>query len=233
MRRLLWVVLLAALVRPVAGSGYFDPQLESAVIAGDLVTVERIHDNLAPGENLYAWAYSGWRVAQLLPESRKRDRGKLLKSLQRQLEGWLKTHPDDAEAQALLGSVLGDRIGGPLSAMRLGGKASEALEQAFALQPANPRVALQRGVGFFFTPKAFGGGKDRAEAELRRARALFEAEKDSGGWGYLDTLARLGEVLAAQGKTAEATSVYERALELEPDFLWVRDELLPALAATG
>lgn len=225
--------LLAAPLLWGIAMGSLNPELEAAVIAADLSTVELIHQQLdqnAEDPDIYAWAYSGWRVTQLLPKSRKRERDKLLKSLQRRLQAWAEEHADDAEAHALLGSILGDRIGGPLSAMRLGGKASEALETAFALQPENPRVALQRGVGFFFTPKAFGGGKAKAEVELRRARTLFEMNQDTHGWGYMDTLARLGEVLVAQDKLAEAAEVYQYALQQQPDFVWVRDRLLPELA---
>lgn len=225
-------VLLAAQLLCGIGVGSPNTELDAAVIAADLGRVELIHQQFdldVPNPDVYGWAYSGWRVTQLLPQSRKRERDKLLKLLQRRLQDWLEQQTDDAEAHALLGSVLGDRIGGPLSAMRLGGKASEALETAFALEPNNPRVALQRGVGFFFTPKAFGGGKVKAEAELRRARALFEASQDQQGWGYMDTLARLGEVLAAQDKFAEAEAVYRHALEQQPDFVWVREELLPKL----
>jgi tetratricopeptide (TPR) repeat protein len=230
--RSLLVLLLAVPLLCGASTASFNPQLESAVIAADLRTVELIHqqsDLDADDPDVYGWAYSGWRVSQLLPKTRKRERDKLLKLLQRQLQAWLAEQQGHAEAHALLGSILGDRIGGPLSAMRLGGKASEALERAFLLAPNNPRVALQRGVGFFFTPKAFGGGKAKAEVELRRARALFEANQEAQGWGYMDTLARLGEVLAAQDKFAEAGEVYQGALQQQPDFVWVRDRLLPEL----
>jgi len=236
-----YVLLLLLSLVSTATHSELHSQLEAAVLRGNLVELEAIHtgvnaaiagDSGSRLASVYLWAYSGWRVTQRLPKQRKRDRGKLLKAVQRGLEDWLDDQPNDAEALALLGSVLGDRIGGPLSAMRLGGKASEALEKAYELAPENPRVALQRGVGFFFTPGAFGGGKDKAEAELRRARSLFEANdhaEATKGWGYPDTLARLGQVLAALEKFDEARSVYQQALAVAPDFAWVRDELLPQL----
>ena len=228
------LVLLGGLVG-AASAAESQPRIEAAMLAGNLEELESIHQgiegSLESGEaSVYLWAYSGWRVTQRLPKKRKRDRAKLLKSLHRGLEDWLDENPDDAEALALLGTVLGDRIGGPLSAIRLGGKASEALERAYELAPENPRVALQRGIGFFFTPGAFGGGKDKAEVELRRAKSLFEASGvQVSGWGYPDTLARLGEVLAAVEKVDEARAMYRQALDLAPDYVLVRDELLPQL----
>ena len=215
----------------------FAGQLQQAVVAADYQRLQSLHEQLGPDgdEQVYLWAYSGWRLAQRMPESESKRRKKLLKALQRTLEGYLDSNPGDAESMALLGSVLGDRISGPLSAMRLGGKAGEMLEAAYALAGDNPRVALQRGVGYFFTPKAFGGGAEKAEAELRRALQLFDAgpEEQWPNWGHLDTLARLGEVLAELGRPEEARQLYDRALAMEPDYVWVRDELLPALERDG
>ncbi len=231
------VLLLLACLDSPASHADACADLDAAVLRGNLVELEACHQSIdlagaSDQAAVYQWAYSGWRVTQRLPRKRKRDRNKLLKALQQGLEEWLDTHPNDAEAWALLGSVLGDRIGGALSAIRLGSKASEALEKAYELAPQNPRVALQRGIGFFFTPGAFGGGKDKAELELRRARALFEADAGNPatvGWGYLDTLARLGEVLAAVEKYGEARDAYLAALAIAPEFVLVRDELLPQL----
>ena len=70
----------------------------------------------------------------------------------------------------------------------------------------------------------------------RRANELFRAEAASKpwpNWGRLDALARLGQVLADLDRPEEARTVYRSALEQAPDFVWVRDELLPALSGSG
>ena len=100
----------------------------------------------AESSDHYTLAYINWRICQLLPENEKKERRQLLKQAQRELDSILEADPSDAEAHALRGSLIGERIGGFLGGMFLGPKASKSLKRAFELDPTNPRVALQRGV---------------------------------------------------------------------------------------
>ena len=191
-----------------------------------------LNDNETSKEDHYNLAYLDWRISHVLPDNAKKEKRRLLKQAQRQLESILETDPSNAEVHALRGSAIGEQIGGMWSGMRLGRKARSGLDRALELEPDNPRVALQRGISFFFTPKTFGGGLPKAEQELRRARDLFAREppgKPWPNWGQVDVLAWLGQTLAKAGKTDEARSLYEDALKLEPAYTWVRDVLLPGL----
>lgn len=66
-------------------------------------------------------------------------------------------------------------------------KASSAIEEAAKLNPENPRVYYLRGSNTFHTPKFFGGGADKAKADLEKASKMFETEKPKNGlmpnWG--------------------------------------------------
>ncbi len=181
----------------------------------------------------YDWAYLNWRVSNIVRAS-DRKRGKaLLKEAEQQLDLLLEREPDNAEAHALKGTVIGDRITGALSGALLGRKSSASHKQALELAPENPRVALLRGVGFYYTPKTFGGGSDVAEEELRRAVELFGRQPDGTNWpnwGRTDAFAWLGIVLTDRGAVDEARSLYQRALALQPENVWIRDELLPSLS---
>lgn len=172
-------------------------------------------------------------MAQLVGEGGKKEKKRLLKQAEKELNLVLETQPDDAEAYALRGTVIGDRIGGAFSGMFLGPKASKSLEKAFELAPENPRVALQRGVGFYFTPKTFGGGIDKAQRELERAQELYveePVEQPWPNWGRVDVFAWLGLVFAESGMKEKAKAMYEEGLRLEPDHAWIRLELLPGLS---
>jgi tetratricopeptide (TPR) repeat protein len=137
------------------------------------------------------------------------------------------------KAHALLSTVYGQEIGTSMwKGITLGPKASLSIDTAMKLARDNPRVALQAGVGAWFTPKMFGGGMDKAEKELRRAEALFARQPADAvwpNWGRLDVLAWMGQLLAAKGDRQRARAYYQRAIESEPDYVWVRDVLLPAL----
>ena len=54
------------------------------------------------------------------------------------------------------------------------------------------------------------------------------AEKETEiDWGYLDALAWLGIAHSSLGDFESAITAYNKALEVEPDFAWIKYELLP------
>ncbi len=78
-----------------------------------------------------------------------------------------------------------------------------------------------------------GGNKDRALDGLYRAARLFEEEVVEDpvlpSWGHADTYARLGIVFMDQGNLEEARTAFQRALEINPEYGWVKHTLLPSL----
>ena len=78
----------------------------------------------------------------------------------------------------------------------------------------------------------FGGGADKAEAELTEAQKLFEQEPPDRAWpnwGRAEVLAWLGQTMVKKKDFERAREYYQEALALEPNYAWVRDMLLPAL----
>jgi tetratricopeptide (TPR) repeat protein len=233
----------ALLASEPAIDGTFFARIERAVVVADKPVLLECRSVLqkqlsadpknAPSMWRYALAYTDWRLDQLrLKDNKEQDEG-YLKEAEANLHTTVSAEPSNAEAQALLGGVLGQRIGKSSQlGMTLGPKAQTTLDRAYKDAPSNPRVALQRGVSAVFTPKAYGGSLAKAEKELRRAWSLFDkepADKPWPNWGRLDTLAWLGQVLQAKGDIEGARNAYNQSLALQPDFRWVRDSLLPAL----
>ena len=140
-----------------------------------------------------------------------------------------------ADALALRSSIIGQMIGlsgNPLSGMTMGPKSSRMLDHAKELEPNNPRVWLMSGMSAMFTPKAFGGGTDKAEQHLRKALTLFETDQPvppAPSWGRADAYIWLGQALHKNGKYDDARAAYQKALELQPKNGWVVYVLLPAL----
>lgn len=52
------------------------------------------------------------------------------------------------------------------------------LEKAKALNADNPRIYYLKGTTLFFTPKMWGGGKDKALEYFNKATPLFDKEED-------------------------------------------------------
>ncbi|WP_374165922.1 hypothetical protein [Arcticibacter sp. MXS-1] len=70
----------------------------------------------------------------------------------------------------------------PMSRMDFMKKANASLERAIALNPENPRPYLVQGQNVFYTPAAFGGGKDAAKPVLEKAVAKFATFKPVNAW---------------------------------------------------
>ncbi len=239
-------VLVAALGAQPLSAAEADARLdrlERAASTGAVGTLHQIRAELAarlegPDATTldrYNLAYVDWRIGSQVTEqpSAEEERDEILAEAQAHLEAVIEAEPDNAEALALLGGVLGLQIGtSARRGMTLGPKSSAAIKEAAQLEPDNPRVALQQGISFFHTPRMWGGGAAKAERELRRATELFATQPEGSpwpSWGHLDALTWLGQTLARRGKTDEARAVYEEVLRLEPDMSWVRFVLLPAL----
>ena len=80
------------------------------------------------------------------------------------------------------------------------------------------------------------GDHRAARPWFRSAVGFFEAQPTDPAWpdwGRADAHAWLGRTLARLGNTADAREQYRKALDVEPEFAWVRDVLLPDLDDGG
>jgi tetratricopeptide (TPR) repeat protein len=139
-----------------------------------------------------------------------------------------------SEGKTLLAGIYMMKIANsPLSAVTLSGTIHELLDEAQILQPRSPRSYIIRGVMKFNTPSMFGGSKEDAMKNFSKAVSLFEREENidslSPNWGYLESLAWLGRANTALENYETALYAYNKALNVEPNFMWVKNNLLPNL----
>ena len=135
-----------------------------------------------------------------------------------------------AETHALRASVIGMRITGMIKGMTLGPRAEAALDRAKELDPGHPLVWLSSGISTLHKPGFMGGGADAAIEELERGIELLETHEPVRGHargGGAELWAWVGIAHMRANRPAEARAAFERALELEPEFGWVRHVLLP------
>lgn len=158
----------------------------------------------------------------------------------RELEQAVEARPDFADALALLSHLYAMKIRRDPQrlAPELGPQGRELLANALALEPNNPRVVLIEAMRLFWAPPAAGGDRERGLARWSEARALFERETERGDsplptWGHAEAWAWLpGALLALQPPdVARAERAARRALEIRPDFRWVRASLMPSIEA--
>jgi len=139
-----------------------------------------------------------------------------------------------AETEAFRLALLGFRMGlNPARAMTLGPKAVKQLEKAVATDITTPEVWIEKANSEAHMPAFAGGSKVKAAESFREAIRLFEADPEMSecNWRYLNTMVLLGQILEQTEDYRGAREAYLKALRHEPEFKWVRDELLPAVEA--
>ncbi len=143
----------------------------------------------------------------------------------------------ESEGKALLASIYMIKIArSPMSAISLTPTIFGLLDQAEKANANNPRINYIRGVMKYNMPKMFGGSYTESADFLRKSIALFEKDEtvDSlqPSWGYLESLAWLGRAYEELEIYEAAKFAYQKSLTVEPDFAWVKYNLLPALEKT-
>ncbi len=185
----------------------------------------------------YYAALADFRIANHLlgREEASKDRASAhLESAVESLKQVVRLDPESAEAWALLNSVYGRQISlSPMKGMLLGRRSRRALDKAQELAPDNPRVVLTAALSDFNTPGMWGGDKERAMEGFRRAAVLFAVEEPADPlhpvWGHREVYAWIGLAHLDRDERDQAKAAFEKALEIDPDFGWVRYVLLPGM----
>jgi tetratricopeptide (TPR) repeat protein len=126
--------------------------------------------------------------------------------------------PEVAEYQRILGTLCGQIISGnSMSALKYGKCALEAVNKAIELDPKSSLNYVSHGVGNYYMPPAFGGGMDQAAKDFRKAIELNTKNSDAWLW--------LGITLRRSNQPEEARKAIEKALELNPDRAWAKQQL--------
>jgi tetratricopeptide (TPR) repeat protein len=125
--------------------------------------------------------------------------------------------PNDGEAYRLLGMLYGQSITDLVSGLSNGPRAKDAINKAVALAPKSSNVYLARGVGNYYLPSQLGGGAEAAIADFRKAIELDAKNTDGYIW--------LGLALRKENKDAEAKKAFAKALELDPNRVWAKQQL--------
>lgn len=124
----------------------------------------------------------------------------------------------NAEYRRLLGTLCGQMIpANLLSALEFGRCAKEEIDKALELNPRSAAAYLARGVGNYYLPEAFGGGVEKAIADMRRAVALDAKLAD--GWLWL------GIALRKKRDFAGAHEALAQARALAPQRKWVDEQI--------
>lgn len=127
--------------------------------------------------------------------------------------------PSDAEYHRLLGELCGQVIpANPLfGALKYGQCAKEEIDKALQLNNKLAMAYVSRGVGNYYLPSSMGGGPDVAVKDFDQAIAIDPKLADAYLWK--------GIALRKANKDAEARQNLERAVALDPNRIWAKQQL--------
>jgi len=153
--------------------------------------------------------------------------------LEANLEVLLEQDPKDVTALAKMAQLYGATMGfQSWKAMYLGPKSEKLVDRALQADPETPDVWVQRANSRLFTPAMFGGDIDEAVQCFEKAVQYYEAQANhTQNWRYLDALAWLGQAYQKAEQSTAAIETYQKALEIEPNFGWVKYKLMPQVIA--
>ncbi len=177
--------------------------------------------------NFY-YGYVGWAIGQDM----KRKARDYIDEADMLIDELLEKHPGWPELYAFKGAFFGFKIGlNSIKAVVLGPESIKNIDHAVEMGPDQPQGWIEKGNALFYMPKMFGGSKEKAMEAYQKAIRLLERDPEmiSNNWMYLNVLMILGQSYEKIDQLENAKISYEKALQIEPRFIYLRDELYPSL----
>ena len=203
------------------------PELEKARDAQDRAAIEKLIPALAAaatrGTNdavaQYSLAVAESYLSEVALELRDREgAARAAESGIKAAERAVQLDPKKAEYHRILGALCGQVIpANVLAGIKYGKCALEAVNKALELDPKSADAWMSHGVGNYYLPSQFGGGAEKALADLEKALKLNPKSAEIHLW--------LGIVLRKLNRAAEARKSFQRSLELNPNRLWAKQQL--------
>jgi hypothetical protein len=184
---------------------------------------------------LHYWvAVASWRAVPILSQQDRKRAELVAKDGLAHCDEALRLDKAFVEAYALKGGLMGMMIMfDPSSMMTLGPQSEAQIQRALGLAPRNPRVRLLQGLGTLNKPAQFGGGADKAREIFKQAQVLYAADTSADStaphWGRADAMLWAGQSAMRLGDFPAARDEFVAALAADPNNVWIRGRLLPAV----
>ncbi len=197
MKTILITILLAAFTSTVFSSEYEEimsaniQKLYTLTESDELINLANQFERISNAEQdkwepAYYAAYCYVR-STLFGKMAVDDIHKQLDNAQKFIDQIIKTNSKESEIHTLQAFVYQLRITDMSKGYKFSKLSSESLAVAENLDANNPRIYYLRGSNIFHTPKAFGGGKEKAKPLLIKADEMFKKHKPTSkfepSWG--------------------------------------------------
>ena len=169
----------------------------------------------------YEYGYIGWCLSQ----KKKQVTETYLKRYDARLSR-LTTNQTQGLRAAYRSAYYGFEIGlNNVKAPFLGPNSVREAEQSVKLDPKCWLGYVQLGNIDFYKPFLFGGSKEDALKYYLKDEQILLKDAIDQDWNLLSLWAQIGLTYEALDNPQKAEAYYRKALNAEPQFKWVRDEL--------
>jgi len=222
-------VLLAASEKTKIYNAYIHNRMEDWKTVIDEMDNRKTSDTSLLAELLnYQYGYIGFCLAM----EKEKEAGRYLELAEENLEFLEENGYRQSIIHAYKSAFYGFKIGlSPLKATFLGPKSLKQAQLAIEADPTEPLGYIQQGNAQFYMPPVFGGSKTEAIEKFKLALDLMTKDGQSvkNDWNYLSLLVLIAQSYEEMEKWEQAKKYYNQALAVEPEFKWVKNELLPGL----
>lgn len=223
---------------PLLSQG-FEARIYEAYVEGDMDRwlqvmngMEDLWETTGSDKLLYELVVARYGyIAYLISEDRKKEARDQVKQAESELERLLEKYPDMARAHAFLGAIYGYKVGlDPYKAVVYGRRAFSENNVAFALDPDDPQVWMEKGNIELYKPAVFGSNSLEAARIYRKAIELYEKDTIDleYNWMYINTMRSLTDAYIEAGEYTRANEVFLKIMRVEPRLKWMREEVYPA-----
>ncbi|MGD9992429.1 MAG: tetratricopeptide repeat protein [Salinivirgaceae bacterium] len=166
-------------------------------------------------------------IGYYLGKGKKEQAEATLKSGSYYLELLNNSKPNNQSYQALKGAFIGFELGlNPWKAPFIGPESQTIINDALKKAPNNPQTNFEYANLLFWSPKWVGGDKQKALSYYKKTISLLEQNKQTRQWYYLWAYTAYANALKTMGCTDDARKVYQQIAAIEPEYQWVKEELL-------
>ncbi len=118
----------------------------------------------------------------------------------------------------------------PIKAPFIGSKSIKYAKEALRLDSLNYFAHLQMGNIYHYVPAFLGGSVQKAIQHYKEAASLMKQQlMDNNNWLYMNLLLTLADAYKKAEDWQNVKACYDEALQLQPDYPYIVDELYPSL----
>ena len=143
-----------------------------------------------------------------------------------------KNDPNNALLKGYHANIIGFQIAmSPLRATTLARGMMKNAKAAINLAPEDPIINILSGNIFLYMPDFLGGNTKQSLEQYKKALVAFESNNElrENNWMYLQLMVTTAIVYEKLDNYTEAKKMYEKVLQLYPNYPHVRDKKYPNL----